>query len=447
MSGTMQAEPLFNKETEEALVGSVLICPDILLELNIKPDQFYIHRLRFIWQAIIKLSNKGMAVDFVTICEELDREGKLEEIGGPAYLAALINFSPSHLHANDYADIVKDLAGRRQWLEMANQMAKSAYDRETELIQVAPSILNGLSTSIQTNGGAVHISQFADQVLSETMTRRERPTDFWGMQTGFIDYDTITGGLQSGEMLVISGKPGLGKSIMAMQMGFQLAEQGYPGIIYSLEMPGKQVLRRRLSAMAGIPTRNIKTGRLDDEQFNSFLAAIQTAEQLPIYISDSVHWTTASLRADLARMKAQYQVKWFVLDYTYLLQDGRGLSETDKTGLISAQLKSTCRSLNQAGVVINSLRKTDKNSLPGGDDLRGSGQQFYDADVLLFLAQDEQQSSILICFFGKGRELEQPKQSFRLIRQIGFPALVDAEIKHIDLSGNGRNWQNRKDLI
>jgi len=445
MSNTIQVEPLFSKKTEEALIGSVLICPDILRELDIKPEQFYIHGLRFIWQAIARLSDNGSVIDFVTVCEELERAGKMDEIGGNAYLAGLINFAPSYLHAIDYANIIKDLSARRQWLEIANQMAKSAYDRETELIYAAPGILTGLSSAIQINGGAVHVGQFAGQVLAEAIARRENPTDFWGMRTGFIDYDTITGGLQPGEMLVISGKPGLGKSIMAMQMGFQLAEQNYPGALYSLEMPGQQVLRRRLSAMANVPTRSIKTGRLDDEQFDSFLKAIQASEQLPIYISDSVHWTTASLRADLARMKAQYQIEWFALDYAYLLQDGKGLSETDKTGLISAQMKSICRGLNLAGIVIISLRKTERNALPEGDDLRGSGQQFYDPDVLLFLAQGEQKN-ILTCIFGKGRELERPKQSFDLIRKPGYPALANAVVEHIDLSGNGRNWQSRKDL-
>src|SRR4030066_1218140 len=107
-------------------------------------------------------------------------------------------------------------------------------------------------------------------------------------------------------MLVISGKPGLGKSIMAMQMGFQLAEQNYPGALYSLEMPGQQVLRRRLSAMANVPTRSIKTGRLDDEQLDSFLNAIAASEQLPIYISDSVHWPTASLPVAFSRHRGEH---------------------------------------------------------------------------------------------------------------------------------------------
>jgi replicative DNA helicase len=288
-----------------------------------------------------------------------------------------------------------------------------------------------LLAAVQSDGAAVHISTYTSQVLDEAALRRESPADVWGIPTGFTDFDHITGGLQPSEILYISGEPGMGKSILAAQMGFQMAENGYPGAIYSLEMPGKQVVRRRFSFLSKIQMRAIKTGKMTDEEYSRLLDSASRYDQLPIYMSDSVMWTTASLRADLARLKAQYGVTWFVLDYAYLLQDGRNLSENDRTGLISAYLKAICRSLNLAGIVIHSLNKdgmsgSDRGkTVPTGQNLRGSGQQFYDTDLLLFLVRSEQTNSIT-CVFGKGRELDNPRQAFELHKFTEYPALANA---------------------
>ena len=154
-------------------------------------------------------------------------------------------------------------------------------------------------------------------------------------------------------------------------------------------------------------------------------------EKLPLYLSDSVHWTTASIRADLARLKIQHGVQWFVLDYAYLLRDGAGLSENDRTGMISSYIKAITRSLNMAGIVIHSLNKAGMGGgLPGGENIRGSGQQFYDTDLLMFLVKSEIPNTVT-CVFGKGRELENPKQAFELRKLEGFPALANASKQEI----------------
>ena len=183
--------------------------------------------------------------------------------------------------------------------------------------------------------------------------------------------------------------------------------------------------------MAQVSSRDIKRGSLDDSQYSAVLEAIGKMEHLPIWMSDGVHWNTVTLRADLARLKALYKIQWFALDYAYLLQDGQGLSENDRTGGISVQLKSICRGLNMAGIVIMSLNKTGMNEkLPGGQNVRGSGQQFYDADLMLFLV-DGGSPNVVTAVFGKGRELERPKQSFDLIKRNGYPAFENAVFKRM----------------
>lgn len=420
----MSAE-LYSTDAEESLVGSILIQPGIFASLDVTADHFHIHKLRFIWEAVDRLHQRGDPIDITVIVDELDRMNRLGTIGGSAYMVALMNRTATALNAEAYAKTVKDYAMRRSWLQLGSKMAKLAGELDNSLDQEASGIVEDLLKAVRSDGAAVHVSKYTAQVLNETIERRANPTETWGIPTGFKDFDDITGGIQLSETLYISGEPGLGKSIMAAQMGFQMAKAGHPGAIYSLEMPGKQVVRRRLSAEARVKTRNLKTGKVDDTEFGKLLELVEKYERLPLYMSDSVHWTCASLRADIARLKAQHGVEWFVLDYAYLLQDGRGLSENDKTGFVSSQLKAICRALDVAGIVIHSMNKSGIGAaLPGMNSIRGSAQQVYDTDILLFLVEGDQKNEIR-CIFGKGRELENPKQAFTLVKLPGYPALGD----------------------
>jgi len=419
---SQKPDPLFSQEAEQAVIGAILINPGVVSGINISPEQFYIRRLGHVWSACRALDARQAGIDLVTICEELERMGKLAEVGGAAYLTGLINATPSSYGVEDYVSIVADYSRRRVWRDLANRVAKTAFDLDQDLEQAAPAIVDELLRAVQAPGAAVHVAEFTRRVVDQALERSQGPERPWGIPTGFVDFDQITGGLQTGEVLYISGEPGKGKSILADQMAFQMAAAGHPGVIYSLEMPGEQVVRRRLSAMSQLLVREIKSGRLDG-RFGELQAAAADVDRLPLYLSDSVQWTTASLRADLTRMQAQHGAEWFVLDYAYLLQDGRGMSENDRTGQISAQLKSICRGLNLAGIVILSLNKTGmRDATKTGVEVRGSGQQFYDADLMILLDDQPNEKNVIRVTFGKGRELENPRQTFRLTKLEKYPA-------------------------
>jgi replicative DNA helicase len=425
--------PPYSRQAEEALIYSVLSYPDSYLSLDVEPEDFYLRRLRPIWMAFGKMVKGGVAVDVTTLTETLDRMGELDNIGGFNAIVDIVNNGDYFgVNAESYSRIVKDYARRRAWLDVAGKMARLAYDKEANLEQSAPVILTELSTAIRTRSAANHISQYTRLVLDEAYERMNNPQDIWGIPTGILDFDRITGGLQHGEILYLSGEPGVGKSMLAAQMAFQMAEKGFPGVVYSLEMPGTSVIRRRASHKAHIPSRAIKTGHISDD-FPKLVQVLEAIDELPIYMSDGVDWTTTSLRADLARMKAQHNIQWFVLDYAYLLRDGIGLSENDRTGIISSQLKGICRSLDIAGIVIMSMNKSGMGGLPSGEALRGSNQQFYDTDLLLFIIRDKQQENLVRCIFGKGRELEQPKAHFELMTLPGFPAFENVSKKDINM--------------
>lgn len=433
-TNSLETQLLYSKDAEYALVGSVLVMPDNFSLVDVEPDDFYLRHLRPLWQAFQMLHKSGAGIDVTTVMETLDRTGKLADVGGIAELALIASNNNYYFdNIETHARIVKDYARRRAWLEVAGNMARLAYDKEKNLEQEAPAILSSLSTAIRTKGAAQHISQFTRLVLDEAYERMADPKDIWGIPTGYVDFDRITGGLQPGEVVYLSGEPGVGKSMWAMQAAFQMAEKGHPGVIYSMEMPGTSAIRRRASHRSKIPSKAIKTGRITDN-FHKLVETLEAMDTLPLYISDDVSWTTTSLRADLARMKAQHNAKWFVLDYAYLLKDGIGLSENDRTGIISAQLKGVCRALDMAGIVIMSMNKSGMGGLPQGENLRGNNQQFYDTDLLLFLVRSKEQQNVVRCVFGKGRELESSKQHFELVALDGFPGFENAVSREINLN-------------
>lgn len=428
-----------SQEAEQALIASVLIRPDLFVMLDIEPRDFHQVKHQQIWQVLSELDS----IDFVTVCERLKAKNKLDAVGGSEYITSLLSSRVSSLHAEEYAETVRDYARRRGLLDLSNEIAKAAFDTKTPVATRTAEFITSLVDASRTAAGAVHISGIISKLYDEVEERSRNPKDIWGIPTGFPTLDKLTGGMQLTELMMLSGEPGVGKSILGMQMGIQMAAT-CPGAIYSMEMGEKQLARRMLSGIARIPTRNIKTGRLQDDDWTAIVKAIEKLEKLNLFISDSSGWTTTSLRADLARLKAQYGVQWFVVDYLYLLNDGAGNDEIERTALASKGLKQICMDLNLSGIAIHSMNKSEmgKNGVPGNQSLRGSGQIIYDADLIAYLTKyiakpgdfsidNSQQQNMRTLTFGKGRELEDHKKYFHLIKQSGFPLFGEVEERSI----------------
>lgn len=415
----MTDHTLFNEEAERAFLGAMLTSPYQIAEIELTPDDFFIHRNRWVWEAMQELVQTGMPVDNVTVAEELESKRRLKQIGGPAYLVNLLTGMPTSIHAKGYADIIRDKSRRRQLRDLAHDLVRAADKQDSDLDVEIPRFFDRLIDTARSKEGAVHINRFLSELYDEIDERAKEPKDIWGIPTGFADFDRITGGLHQGESLLISGKPGVGKSIFAVQMGFQMASN-MPGVIYSLEMVGKAVTRRVVSAGARIETRKIKTGHLEGDDWTDIVAEVARLERLPLYMSDSSAWTTASLRADLARLKAQAGIGWFVVDYLYLLNDARGLDDTERTAHISKGIKQICKDLSMAGIAVHSITKAGMTGVPSMADLRGSGQVSFDADLITFLTgyvetesvvvPSPNQDNVRILWIGKGRELEVPQK-------------------------------------
>lgn len=435
---------LFSKDAEDAVIGAVLIDQSVLFGITLDPEDFYIHRNRFVWEAVRNLDLKGQAIDFITVTDELERIGKLAEVGGAAYLAELINATVTTMHAEEYAGIVKDRSKRRQWLRLAQEIAKAAGDLDVDLDAKAGQFVDRMVRSSRSSGGAVHISHFNHRLARQVDERCKDPRDIWGIPTGFTDLDKLTGGLQKGEVLVLTADPGIGKSTLAVQIGFQAASgcgpdmkpipniphEQHPGAIYSLEMVGEQVVRRIASFYSKVPASLLKSGRLTDYQRQDFLKALAYMDELPVYMSDEVHWTTTSLRADIARMKTMYGIEWFIVDYLFLMQDGGGkLTETELTNVVSRNLKGIAKDLGVAGLIIHSKNKAG--------EMRGSKQVSFDGDVIIDMEPEKNIPNVVNCVVRKGRDIEDSRKIFSLVRKTGFPAFDNAMVRKVDLNLSG----------
>lgn len=432
---TQQPKPLFSKDAEEAILGVVLLDPQRFPEIDLDPGDFYLDRNRQLWEAFTSLFAMNKGIDQFTIASVIG-EKELAELGGPAYLTKLVAEAPLGIYAADVVERVKDFANRRKAMDIAQELARSSYDT-AEKLDINKIIERLLTITTEGPGGAVQWGRYLSELYDEIVTRMEDPKDLWGLPTGFGVFDRITGGLQPGELLILSGKPGEGKSLLAMQIAKNLGGQ-LPGAIYSAEMSGLQVVRRTVSETAGVPTRAMKTGKVDGSQMRQVTKAIGELSALPIYMDDNPYITTAQVRADLVRLKAQHNIGWFVFDYMLLAQDSNSLDEIQRTAILSRNFKLICRHLNIPGMVIHSMNKEGMGAInPGQHNLRGSGQVSYDSDLIVFLTDFQVMSpedraipahdipNLRTMVFGKGRELEDPKKYFHLVKRLGFPAFGD----------------------
>lgn len=409
-----------SREAEEAAIGCVLINPEAFYDLAfLKASDFYIHRNMWIWGAVSRLFANRMDVDLLTVADELDREGKLAEIGGPAYLTALVSNVPSSLNAQSYGRIVKDHATRRRYINIANEIAQFAYDENKEVNSLPAFVRDNIDDAEIQEGDFVHISAPLSEIYDEIQEAEAEPCLVWGLPTGFKKFDEETGGIESGWLVWLAGEPGIGKTWSLTQFALSMATRS-PGALISMEMKDKSIARRALSGLSGIRIKSMKSGLgLPPNWRGVFGEAAGELERLPIYISDKTI-TTNQLRASLKMLKRDYGIGWFAVDYALLFAD-TAENEIVRTEIISRNLKHICNDLDLAGLVLQSVIKTGMDSTGNGrakSMMRGSGQMIHDADMILFLTKfeelDETDGSIrqsdrermVTLWTNKGRELE-----------------------------------------
>lgn len=377
-----------SKEAEEAVVGSILISSDLLATAPVKPEWFYLERIRFIWEAFEALAKKKMPIDILTVSEQLDASGKLGEIGGAAYLTLLLNRVPTTLNFDGYVGIMREHYLRRVVLRGANGLAQAAYDMSSsveDLLTKADGIIHNLTEHSAHEG---------------TLTARQAVTNFdesdnadYSIATGFRDTDKyLDGGFSPQDLVLIAGRPGQGKtaSLVAMvnHMGIDLRKRV---AIFSLEMSTDRILARMAANLSGIDSRVIRKKAYQHEtQEAQANAALDQIREARIYFDEHIMRTPSSLRLGALRLMETVGLDVIFIDYIQLMYADGGSKEgrVQEVSQISRALKSLARELNVPVVAACQLsRAVEQRSsqIPQLSDLRESGSLEQDSDIVIFL--------------------------------------------------------------
>ena len=406
---------------EEAFLGAALIDPESLREINLPPDDFYIRRNQLVYEAILDLTRSGQAVDYITVCTALDAQGRLSEVGGPARLTELINRTASSLSIESYAEAIRDKARRRRVLKISQKLTGASFAENRQLEAAISEALEDLSRAVVKDKGALHISHYISQVWDEVAMAKANPVDISGISTGLDDWDRLTGGLQRGEVVKLSGEPGLGKSLLAVQILANAAAKGYAGALYELEMSGNQVVRRRLSSESKIPTANMRSGHITDRDMDALNEAIAVMEKLPVYIGDSSSMTTMDIRADLQRLKDNSEIELAVIDYEGLLEDDPEKDDNTRSKIISKRVHDIAKDLDIAIISIMDMTKEGIKTKGGGQAaMAGTARSLHDADQIIIMRKDEREENVVNLIWEKNRE-GGTGQGVRLVKVPGFP--------------------------
>ncbi len=391
-----------SREAEEAVLGAVLINPDVYDEVAafLQPRDFYLIRLRWIWEAYTRLKEKRIPIDFLTVAETLDDMGRLEEIGGPAFLTALLNQVPTTLHAEHYGRIVLAHSQRRRLLTAANTIANLAYDQSVEIEQVMTGADKALreAQDAATARENINIGQVLSGVYDYAVERSKNPGKVWGMSTGFPDWDKLTGGLHRGQTTILSAPPGMGKTTLVMQVARNVAAK-HGVVVHELEMDKRDLGIKTYAAECGITTGEIHSGRIPASKWEKMVEVLENFEypRSKMVINDTPGITTSQLRANIARLSRQMDIGLLVVDYVNLLTDHDTRDENENTALKLRRLRDIAREFNLALLTIQSMTKEgmDDSTAPKLNSMRGPADLQFDADTVFFLVQDKKLRKIV----------------------------------------------------
>ncbi len=395
---TIERLPPHNYEAEEAVLGSLLIDPDAIFEVAsfLRPDAFYRVQNRWIYEAILALSERREPIDFLTLTDELRRREKLEEIGGEAYVIGLVNTVPTSINARTYGRIVEAAATRRKLISAASTIANLAYDEVediTVVIDRAEQTLFGVSEE-RTTRDLVPVKQIARDYLERIEELHARGDDVIGVPTGFTDLDRLLGGLNKSDLIILAARPGMGKTALQNTIALNAARRhGKRIAIFNLEMSGEQLVQRMIAADTRIDSQRLRRGDIHEHEWPIFMEAIGRLSETHLFIDDTPALTPMQLRTKCRRLYAEHGLDLIVVDYLQLMQsEYSNNNRVQEISEISRGLKTLARELDVPVLAAAQLsraveQRQDKH--PQLADLRDSGSIEQDADIVMFIYRDE----------------------------------------------------------
>ena len=396
--------PPHSTEAEQAVLGGLMLdntAFDRVADL-LREGDFYRHDHRLIWQQIARLIERSQPADVVTVLESLQTAGHAEEAGGLAYLNTLATETPSAANIRRYAEIVRDRAVLRRLISTSDEIATSALNpqgRDTrQLLDEAESkIFQIAEDGTRGEAGFQPLQDLLGKVVEriDQLYNQDNTSDVTGVPTGYVDLDRMTSGMQPGDLVIVAGRPSMGKTSFAMNIGEHVAiEQGLPVAVFSMEMGATQLAMRILCSSGRLDQQRIRTGRLIDDDWPRLTSAISKMQESPLHIDESPALNALELRARARRLARQCgKLGLVVIDYLQLMSaSSAGENRATEISEISRSLKALAKELDCPVIALSQLNRSLEqrpNKRPVMSDLRESGAIEQDADVIIFIYRDE----------------------------------------------------------
>ena len=394
--------PPHSIEAEQAVLGGVML-DNMAWERvaeQLTDSDFYRHDHRLIFQALVRLASRNLPFDVVTLAEELDKEGLTDQVGGLAYLGQLAKNTPSVANISAYAQIIRERSTLRQLISVSTEIADTAFNpkgkQATEVLDDAERKIFSIAESRPKTGGPEGVNALLTKAIDRIDTLFNSEGSITGLSTGFTDLDNMTSGLQPADLIIVAGRPSMGKTTFAMNLVENAVMRSDKAVlVFSLEMPGESLIMRMLSSLGRIDQTKVRSGRLDDEDWPRLTSAVNMLNDRKLFIDDTAGLSPMEMRTRARRIVREHgDLGLIMIDYLQLMRIGGAASEnrTNEISEISRSLKALAKEFNVPVVALSQLNRSLEqrpNKRPINSDLRESGAIEQDADVIMFVYRDE----------------------------------------------------------
>ncbi len=393
--------PPHSIEAEQAVLGGLLLSEYGFEEVadRVSEDDFYREDHRLVFRAITELNEGGSPCDAITVTEWFETNGQIERVDGGAYVVQLTNTTPSAANIKAYADIVREKSILRALIDVGTTITGNAYGSDgrnsKELLEEAERDIFAIAERGQRSGqGFVSVKDTIQQAFKRIEELVEHKGDITGIPTGFVDLDKKTAGMQDSDLVIVAGRPAMGKTTLAMNIAENAAiKSQVPVAVFSMEMSSLQLVMRLFSSLGQIEQGRLRTGTLDDLDWPKLTSAMNLLGKSKIFIDETPALSPAELRARARRLKREHDIGMVVIDYLQLMQvPGNNENRANEIAEISRSLKALAKELNVPVIALSQLNRSLEqrpNKRPVMADLRESGSIEQDADLILFIYRDE----------------------------------------------------------
>ena len=393
--------PPNSMEAEQSLIGGIMLDAQAWDKIAdvVAAEDFYRKDHQLIFAAIANLVEAGSPCDVVTVSEYLDKRGELDAAGGLEYLATLANETPGAANARAYAGILRDRAIERALIHVGNQISGSAFATDgrsaPELVDEAERLVFEIAErGSRGRAGFRSLKQILPDAVDRIDVLHQSDGDITGISTGYTEFDKLTAGLQAGDLVIVAGRPSMGKTTLAVNIAENAAIGAkVPTAIFSMEMPAQQLAFRMISSLGRVDQTHLRTGRFPDEDWSRINTAVQLMSDAPLFIDDTPGLSPTEIRARARRLQREHGLGLIVVDYLQLMQvPGNKENRATEISEISRSLKGLAKELALPIIALSQLnrsveQRTDKR--PVMSDLRESGAIEQDADMIIFIYREE----------------------------------------------------------